>query len=76
MERRKQPVMPILQDAIKALDTHIEPIKIASPERMAELLSNSRQVEYTFPVAERTKQVREIQIDIHHIVNRVKDAGL
>jgi hypothetical protein len=76
MTRRKQPVTPILQEAIKALDTHIEPIKVAGPERIVELLSHSRQVEYTFPVAETTKQVRAIQVDIQHIVNRVKDAGL
>jgi hypothetical protein len=76
MTRRKQPVTPILQEAIKALDTHIEPIKMAGPERVEELLSNKRMVEYTFPVNETTKQVREIQVDIHHICNRIKDAGL
>jgi hypothetical protein len=76
MTRSKQPVTSILQEAIKALDTHVEPIKIAGPERIAELLSHGRQVEYTFPVSETTKQVREIQIDIHHICNRIKDAGI
>jgi hypothetical protein len=76
MTNRKQPVTPYLQDAIKALDTYIEPIKMAGPDRVAELLSSKRIVEYTFPVNERTKQVREIQVDIHHICNRVKDAGL
>jgi hypothetical protein len=73
---RKQPVTPLLQKAISALDSHVEPIKLASPDRMAELLSHGRQVEHTFPVNEITEQIREIQIDLHHICNRIEDAGI